>query len=210
MSEQSIRAPLQERSRRSLEAIYAAAIELLADGGWEAVTVGEIERRSGVTRGTFYLRFPARDALVDYVHERFMAEVRELQERTFQPLMQGGPLSLDEASRLAIRGMADVFAQVGRVMVHSERLDRPPLFPEGVADLSRDVAQVLARALGAEATASAEVRFVTELAFAAFVARQRPVPPFPGHPVLDDAAFVGRLAVATAAYLAASLPGAGG
>lgn len=201
MAEPTIREPLQERSRRSLEAIYAAAVELLAEGGWDAVTVGEIERRSGVTRGTFYLRFDTRDALVDYVHERMMLEVRELQDRAFGPLMNGGPLTLVEASRLAVGAMADVFRHVGRVMVHSDRLDKPPSGPEAVSDLSRDVATVLRRALGEDPAAAPAIEFVTELAFAALVARQRPDRTFRDHRKKSDEEFIDRLAGAVAAYL---------
>jgi len=201
MADQTVREPLQERSRRSLEAIYAAAIDALAEGGWGAVTVGEIERRSGVTRGTFYLRFPTRDALIDYVHERLLTEVRELQDHTFGPLMTGGALPLDEACLLAVRAMADVFGCVGRVMVHGERLDRPPSGHEALAGLSRNVTAVLRRGLDGTPGSTAAVEFVVELAFAAFVARQRPVPPFPGHRQSAEDEFTERLATALAAYL---------
>jgi AcrR family transcriptional regulator len=190
-----------------LEAIYAAALELLAEGGWDAVTVGEIERRSRVTRGTFYLRFHTRDALVDYVHERMMVEVRELQEQSFGPLMGGGPLPLPEACTLAVGAMAEVFHRVGRIMVHSDRLSEPPSGPAAVSDLSRDVARVLRRGVGDAPDARAAIEFATELAFAAFVARQRPERTFRDHVRSSDEEFIAQLAVAVAAYLEVASPG---
>jgi AcrR family transcriptional regulator len=200
------RVPQQERSRRSLEAIYAAAIDALADGGWDAVTVGEIERRSGVTRGTFYLRFETREALLDYVHGRMLREVRELQDQVFAPLVDGGPLSVREACGLAVRGMAEVFGSVGRVMVHGERAGVPASGVESVAELGRDVAAVLRRGLGADPRIGGAIEFATELAFSAFAARQRPVPAFHGHAAVSDGEFVERLTTALAAYLDAGLP----
>jgi AcrR family transcriptional regulator len=45
-------------------AILRAAIELLASGGPEGVTINAVARRSGVARASIYLRYPGRDALI--------------------------------------------------------------------------------------------------------------------------------------------------
>lgn len=186
-----------------MEAIYAAAIELLADGGWDAVTVGEIERRSGVSRGTFYLRFPTRDALVDYVHERMIAEVRERQATIFAPLTAGGRISVDHSAALAVRGIADVFRDTGRVMSQSVRTEAPPTDTSAAGRLGRDVARVLRRGVGDDPGATPAIEFAIELCFAAFVARQRPVRTFREHAELTEEEFVSRLSETVGAYLSA-------
>ncbi len=201
MNRPAVRQPLQERSRRSLEAIYSAAVELLADGGWDAVTVGEIERRSGVTRGTFYLRFETREALVDYVNQRLTAEVRTLQEETFRPLTSGGPLGLDEASRLAVDGVAAVFRGVGRLMMHSDQIGRLPSTPEAIGELSADIIGVLRRAIPTTRSTELATQFMVEIIFAAFVARQRTESPFHAHRRLSDQEFAEQLASTVTAYL---------
>lgn len=204
MSDKPLRAPQQERSKRSLEAIYAAAVDLLAEGGWDAVTVGEIERRSGVSRGTFYLRFPTRDALVDYTHERILQEVREEQNRAFGDLVDGPPLSIEEAARAVVSGIGRVFARVGRVMVHFTQLAHRPSGAEAVHELSRDVKAVFGRALGDAPNADEAIRFAMELTFAAFVARQRGIPAFDGGARPASEAWSDELVRAIAAYLSAA------
>ncbi|WP_019181109.1 TetR/AcrR family transcriptional regulator [Microbacterium yannicii] len=184
-----------------MEAIYEAAIELLTEGGWEAVTVGEIERRSGVSRGTFYLRFPTRDALVDYVGERMMAELLEHQAMIFTPLMAGGEISVEHAAALAVRGMVDVFEKTGRVMARTVRADPPPRDMVAVADLDRDVATVLRRGVGDDPQMRGAIEFSIELCFAALVARHRPVRTFQDHRALTREEFVAHLSDSVGAYL---------
>jgi AcrR family transcriptional regulator len=196
----AVRKPQQDRSRKSLEAIYAAAVDVLGDGGWEAVTIGEIERRSGVSRGTFYLRFPTRDALVEYVGARLIEEIRQRQDEVFNPLREGGSLDLPGAVELVIGALADVFAGVGRVMI---RLARPEAAEGGasaVAELDADVAQVLSRVEGHELDRG-RVSFALELVFAGLVSRQRALPAFGAGPQLDDEAWRAEMTRVVTAYL---------
>jgi AcrR family transcriptional regulator len=188
-----------------MEAIYEAAIELLAEDGWDAVTVGEIERRSGVSRGTFYLRFPTRDALIDYVRERMVAELLEHQATVFTPLMAGGAISVEHAATLAVRGMVDVFEKTGGMMARTLRTGAPPTDMTAVADLDRDVAVVLRRGVGEDPRMHRAIEFTIELCFAALVARQRPVRTFQHHREMTKDDFVAELSDAVSAYLLARL-----
>jgi AcrR family transcriptional regulator len=54
----------QVRSRVTQEKIFAACTEMVLEGGVEAVTVGEVAARAGVSTGTVYRRFGNKDLLL--------------------------------------------------------------------------------------------------------------------------------------------------
>lgn len=60
-------------AERSVERILDAAMEAFAEA--PDPSMGEIARRAGVARATVYAHFPAREALLDVVTERAIAEV---------------------------------------------------------------------------------------------------------------------------------------
>jgi AcrR family transcriptional regulator len=61
------RQPVQERSRRRVERILTAAIELLDEGGSDAVTTRAIAARADVPVATLYQFFPNREAILEEV-----------------------------------------------------------------------------------------------------------------------------------------------
>lgn len=73
--------PRQERSRRTSERIVAAALELLAEGTFESMTVSAVARRAGISVGGFYARFASKEALLDHLnHGIFDALVKTLED----------------------------------------------------------------------------------------------------------------------------------
>jgi AcrR family transcriptional regulator len=58
------RAPGRPRSARAHEAILRATVELLAEAGYRAMTMEEVQRRAGVGKATIYRRWRSKDALV--------------------------------------------------------------------------------------------------------------------------------------------------
>jgi AcrR family transcriptional regulator len=56
--------PTNVRSRRTRDALLAAARALLEEGGFAALTMGAVAERAGVTRRAVYLHFPSRSELV--------------------------------------------------------------------------------------------------------------------------------------------------
>lgn len=55
--------PQQDRSRETQRRLLSAAIEVLADNGWTASTVGAVAQRAGVSRGAAQHHFPTREVL---------------------------------------------------------------------------------------------------------------------------------------------------
>jgi AcrR family transcriptional regulator len=63
------------RSQAAHEAVLAAALALVAEGGYSAATIDEISARSGVAKTTIYRRWPHRAALLVDLMLRMAAEV---------------------------------------------------------------------------------------------------------------------------------------
>ncbi len=70
-----IRRPQQDRSRRSLEQILAAGIEMLARKGYDGFSIEAVSRRSGVSIGSIYQRFPSKAVLFAALQERILAQI---------------------------------------------------------------------------------------------------------------------------------------
>lgn len=82
--------PQQARSRETQEAILAAAEQVFAEVGIAQATVAEICERAGVAVGTFYGRFPDKDALLLFWYERFFKRGRVAFDRAFSDGMWEG------------------------------------------------------------------------------------------------------------------------
>lgn len=73
----SINPPQQGRSRRTLERIVAASLELLATEGLAGLTVHNVVEKADSSVGSFYARFSGKDDLLDYLGERVWSEALE-------------------------------------------------------------------------------------------------------------------------------------
>jgi AcrR family transcriptional regulator len=68
--------PLQERSRRTLQRILAAAERLFAEVGFQRATVPEICRAAQSSPGAFYKRFRDKDELLAVLFADLIGEIR--------------------------------------------------------------------------------------------------------------------------------------
>jgi AcrR family transcriptional regulator len=73
----ALKAPKQPRSRRTLERIVKAALEILEEEGPSAVTVQAVVARARSSVGSFYARFGGKDDLLDYLGSRVWDEALE-------------------------------------------------------------------------------------------------------------------------------------
>ncbi len=90
-----IRAPKQLRSRRTLERIVAASLELLETEGLTGLTVHKVVAKAGSSVGSFYARFDGKEDLLDYLGERVWTEALERWEVALET-RDWSTLSLDE------------------------------------------------------------------------------------------------------------------
>ena len=65
------RRPTQERGRATVDAICAAAAELIEEGGMTTLTTNAVARRAGVSITAVYAYFPDKWAIVHELFERF-------------------------------------------------------------------------------------------------------------------------------------------
>ena len=82
------RPPGRPRSERSHQAIVVATLELLAEQGFQQLTMEQVARRAGVGKATIYRRWPAKADLVKDAIRYFSAEL---------PLPDTGTLAGDYA-----------------------------------------------------------------------------------------------------------------
>ncbi|MDH3271307.1 MAG: TetR/AcrR family transcriptional regulator [Gemmatimonadota bacterium] len=66
--------PKQHRSRRTLERIVEASLELLATEGPSGLTVHKVVDKADSSVGSFYARFKGKDDLLDYLGDRIWTE----------------------------------------------------------------------------------------------------------------------------------------
>jgi AcrR family transcriptional regulator len=69
------KSPTQARAKATVDAIIAAAAQVLIAHGYEGATTARVARRAGVSVGSLYQYFPNKDALVAALIERHAAEL---------------------------------------------------------------------------------------------------------------------------------------
>jgi AcrR family transcriptional regulator len=87
------------KKRRTREQIYDAARALFARDGFDAVTVEAICARADVAKGTFFLHFPTKGALLFEYSRRLAAEL--------EPRVADHPGDAAEAFRALTRALVD-------------------------------------------------------------------------------------------------------
>ena len=158
--------PTGRRARkkaRTRQAIYEAAMALFLARGYDAVTVEEICRSADVAKGTFFLHFPTKDALLaEYGREA----TDDLRARL--ATHRGNAVS---ALRLALRTLAaraEEHLEVVRLTVR-ETLARPDALRETTA-LGRSLGTLLADVVrGGQAAGELRRGVVPEIAAAVLV-----------------------------------------
>jgi AcrR family transcriptional regulator len=103
------RTPVQQRGERRVDAILDAAAAVIAEVGYEELTLRAVVKRSGSAIGSIYHFFPDKDALVDALLERIVRGVRELFPTVLSPDLERGSVAsfvhamVDPIARFAIQ-----------------------------------------------------------------------------------------------------------
>jgi AcrR family transcriptional regulator len=105
----SVRPPQQERTRASWQRVLDVGLELLSTGGWDALTVSEVCRRSGISAPSLYARVDGRAGLFLAVYDYGMAAVESTQRRNAVPAPADATLL--EAVTAATTGLVRTFEE---------------------------------------------------------------------------------------------------
>ena len=106
------------------ERILAAALELFAERGYAATSVGEIESAAGLSprSGALYKHFPSKQALLESAFDQRVAEIDALQQRFELDPLGDLRAELTLAARWGLAELARERALVRIVMREGERL----------------------------------------------------------------------------------------
>jgi len=76
--------PSQERSRKTMAAIYEAATDIFVNTGYAETTTDQIAEKAGVSIGTLYNYFPGKEAILYGLWEKYMQEIKAITQQTEQ------------------------------------------------------------------------------------------------------------------------------
>lgn len=104
------RVPVQERSKKRLEAILEAAARLFADAGYEQTTMEGIAEAAGTSIGSVYQFFPNKLAVFEAVAETCLERSRDAFDALFAGLTSDENAAWEPLVDLAV----DAFAALNR------------------------------------------------------------------------------------------------
>lgn len=86
------RAPQRERGHARVERLLEAAADVIGEVGVEAASTNAIAARAGASVGSLYQYFPNKDALVQALAARYVADFGRLKDRVFALEVADRPL----------------------------------------------------------------------------------------------------------------------
>lgn len=140
-----VRAPQQDRSKKTLTRLLDAAEGIIRSRGASALTVPEVARAARSSVGSFYARFADKDALLSTLHERACEQTILTVEEALGPARWAG-VDTESLVRFFVAFAVRVFAE------------RRPMMLAFTSELSQDAAFAARRARTAKATADALTR----------------------------------------------------
>ena len=97
------RAPSQKRSRERVERMLTAASEVIAEHGSDAMRMGEVAERAGVSIGSLYQYFPDKGSIIRTLADRYNTLGRDCIEAELADVSAG------EGFRGAFGGLIDTY-----------------------------------------------------------------------------------------------------
>ena len=79
------REPQQSRGQRRIEMILDAAEDLFAEVGYDGATTNAIASRAQTSIGSLYQFFPNKEAIVQGLADRYLAQLRDVHATAFSP-----------------------------------------------------------------------------------------------------------------------------
>lgn len=125
------RAPVQERSRLTVDAVLEAAAQVFERAGYAGGTTNHIAERAGVSIGTLYQYFPNKDAILVALVERHLAEAAMALAAHAPAFAADPPPELGSGLRALIDAFVALHAD--RPALHRVLFEESPR-PRGVLD----------------------------------------------------------------------------
>lgn len=126
---------MKETTRqKKKEAVAREALRSFAERGYSAVSMDELARRLGMSKGTLYRYFPSREALLYAAVRREAAEV----DAAVQAIVNNETLGFAEKLRLFLRYMTAVLASFRPVLLQDLLRSAPPAYEE-ILRLRREI-----------------------------------------------------------------------
>jgi len=123
-----VRPPQQARSQQTLDRILDATEALVSEKGFDDTPVAEIARRAGSSVGSFYSRFADKDALLDALHERFLAQAMATADSALDPA-RWQQTSIEEIASAVVRFLVEIHReQRGLLRAFTVRMRTDPEF----------------------------------------------------------------------------------
>jgi TetR/AcrR family transcriptional regulator, mexJK operon transcriptional repressor len=117
--------PTREEAERRHRSLLATAFRLFLEKGWDGVSVDEISRQSGVTKGFIYARYADKGALFVEAIERLMADAMGTLHLA-EPL----PADIEEGLYGFGRRLLDLVLQPEALAFHRQFIAEAGRFPE--------------------------------------------------------------------------------
>ncbi|MFT3770050.1 MAG: helix-turn-helix domain-containing protein [Minicystis sp.] len=138
-----VRAPQQDRSKRTLERLLDAAEEIIRSKGAAALTVPAVAQAAQSSVGSFYARFRDKDALLGTLHERACEQSILTAEAALDPARWEGVPTRDVIRAFVVFSVA-VFAERRPMMLaFSAELASHPEFAARRARTAAGIARAL-------------------------------------------------------------------
>jgi len=125
----------ERRKAQTRERLLAAARTLIAEGGVDAVSIGEVTERADIGFGTLYTYFDSKDALIEAVVAEAMSQTATIIGT--RALESGDPAEMASISYRRFLSYAGDEPELARVLLGLP--DAESLFEEALAPLARRV-----------------------------------------------------------------------
>ncbi|MFG0307212.1 MAG: TetR/AcrR family transcriptional regulator [Phycisphaerales bacterium JB040] len=131
-ADELVRAPQQDRSRRTLDRIVGAALALIAEKGVDGASVQDIARRARASVGSFYARFKGKEDLLRYLEIQLWTDV----DQTWSRALDEQDWSAHSFEDL-VATLVGVLAEVNRTGARQRRLLEARRGPEASSEAAR-------------------------------------------------------------------------
>ncbi|MFT3928598.1 MAG: TetR/AcrR family transcriptional regulator [Myxococcales bacterium] len=138
------RAPRQQRSRQTVEAVLDAVERVLKREGADAITTNRIAEAAGVSIGSVYQYFPDKRSIFTALHQRHVEQVSQAIERT---VAEHASTFGSGAQPPASTSLADFTCALAKALMNVH--DSDPLLHGIIAEAVPESAQGFRRALQA-------------------------------------------------------------